>query len=552
MITFINQLNIPMITTSKFQNIFPGDKSIPEQCAFNQTIEQREYLINGEILRWDGELKDVYSPVYINEGGNLTQKRLGAQPVLDRAIALKALDAAVKSYNNGRGEWAMMSVKKRIEHLSHFARKMNEKRDEVVKILMWEIGKSLTDSQKEFDRTVDYIQDTIEALKDLDRTSSRIQKVQGVYAQIRRGPLGVALCMGPYNYPLNETYSNLIPALIMGNSVIFKPARYGVLLNYPLLEVFRDSFPKGVINIIYGSGTETAGALMESGKIDILAFIGTSRVANILKKQHPHPNRLRSALGLEAKNPAIILADADLDLTIKECISGTLSFNGQRCTALKILFVHEVIAEQFLTKFNAAIDALECGMPWKENVMITPLPEKGKTEYLKELIDDAIAKGARVVNKHGGETQKSFMYPAVLFPVNSSMRVFEEEQFGPVIPVLTYKDISEPIDYMVNSKYGQQVSIFGTDADEISKLIDPLVNQVCRLNINSQCQRGPDVYPFNGRKNSAEATLSVSDSLRTFSIRTLVAAKEMDLNKKMISDIIENRKSTFLSTDYIL
>ena len=541
-----------MITTSNLEKIFPEEKSVPDEFAFNQTIEQREYLINGEILRWDGDLKDVYSPVYTMEDGVLSQKRLGAQPVLDRTVALKALDAAVKSYNNGRGEWATMSVKKRIGHLSIFARKMNEKRTEVVKILMWEIGKSLTDSQKEFDRTVDYIEDTIEALKDLDRTSSRIQKVQGVYAQIRRGPLGVALCMGPYNYPLNETYSNLIPALIMGNSVIFKPARYGVLLNYPLLEVFRDSFPKGVINIIYGSGTETAGALMESGKIDVLAFIGTSRVANILKKQHPYPNRLRSALGLEAKNPAIILADADLDLTVKECISGTLSFNGQRCTALKILFVHESVAEKFLYKFSTAIEALKCGMPWEESVMITPLPEKGKTEYLKELIEDAIAKGATIVNEHGGETHKSFMYPAVLFPVKSNMRVFEEEQFGPVIPVLTYKDISEPIEYMVNSKYGQQVSIFGTNADELAKLIDPLVNQVCRLNINSQCQRGPDVYPFNGRKNSAEATLSVSDSLRTFSIRTLVAAKEMEINKKIISDIIENRKSTFLSTDYIL
>jgi glyceraldehyde-3-phosphate dehydrogenase (NADP+) len=105
---------------------------------------------------------------------------------------------------------------------------------------------------------------------------------------------------------------------------------------------------------------------------------------------------------------------------------------------------------------------------------------------------------------------------------------------------------------MVNSNYGQQVSIFGTDSDEIAQLIDPLVNQVCRVNINSQCQRGPDVYPFNGRKDSAEGTLSVSDALRVFSIRTLVATKENDLNKKILSDILENRKSSFLSTDFIL
>jgi glyceraldehyde-3-phosphate dehydrogenase (NADP+) len=358
--------------------------------------------------------------------------------------------------------------------------------------------------------------------------------------------------MGPYNYPLNETYCNLIPALIMGNSVIFKPAKYGVLLHRPLLEIFRDSFPKGVINFIYGEGAEVAGTLMATGKIDVLAFIGTSRVANILKKEHPFPNRLRGALGLEAKNPAIILDDADLDLTVNEVITGSLSFNGQRCTALKMIFVEKSISRTFIDKYCAKLAALKFGMPWEENVMLTPLPEKGKIEYLSGLINDATSKGATIVNEHGGQTSASFMYPAVLMGVTSEMRIYHEEQFGPVIPVIEFTDINEPINYMVNSNYGQQVSIFGTNANDIAKLIDPLVNQVCRVNINSQCQRGPDVFPFNGRKDSAEGTLSVSDALRVFSIRTLVAAKENDLNKTILSDILENRKSSFLSTDFIL
>ncbi|MFM8309584.1 MAG: aldehyde dehydrogenase family protein, partial [Microcystis aeruginosa] len=106
--------------------------------------------------------------------------------------------------------------------------------------------------------------------------------------------------------------------------------------------------------------------------------------------------------------------------------------------------------------------------------------------------------------------------------------------------------------YIVNSNYGQQVSIFGQDTEAIAALIDPLVNQVCRVNINSQCQRGPDTFPFTGRKDSAEGTLSVSDALRSFSIRTLVAAKETDLNKSLITQILKERQSNFLSTDFIL
>jgi glyceraldehyde-3-phosphate dehydrogenase (NADP+) len=106
--------------------------------------------------------------------------------------------------------------------------------------------------------------------------------------------------------------------------------------------------------------------------------------------------------------------------------------------------------------------------------------------------------------------------------------------------------------YVTESDYGQQISIFGTDTDEIGRLIDLMVNQVCRVNINSQCQRGPDTFPFTGRKDSAEGTLSVSDALRVFSIRTLVAAKETDLNKHIFSTVTRERKSRFLSTNFLL
>ena len=263
---------------------------------------------------------------------------------------------------------------------------------------------------------------------------------QGIFGQIRRAPLGVVLCMGPFNYPLNETYTSVIPALIMGNTVIFKPPKLGVLLHYPFLAAFQESLPPGVINTVYGRGAQVVGPLMASGQVDVLAFIGTSKVADILKKQHPKPHRLRAALGLEAKNPAIIMPDADLDLTVAECLLGALSFNGQRCTALKLLFVHREILPQFLEKFTAALNGLKFGMPWEAEVMVTPLPESSRPAYLTELVADAKAKGARVVNESGGAVNQSFFYPAILYPVDDRMRVYHEEQFGPVIPVVPFDD----------------------------------------------------------------------------------------------------------------
>jgi len=540
------------MSTLRSASIIPPEDTIPEKLRILSPIKQRQYLCDGAFKEWTGPQQDVLSPLCEATPDGVQRKIIGSYPLLGERQALEALEAACRAYDHGRGAWPTMSVEERVRHLEAFAYRMKEKRDDVVKLLMWEIGKPLPDAEKEFDRTVDYIRDTIDALKDLDRVSSRFVIEQGVIGQIRRAPLGVVLCMGPFNYPLNETFTTLIPALIMGNAVIFKPPKVGVLLHQPLLEAFRDSFPKGVVNTVYGDGQKIIGPLMTSGRIDVLAFIGSSRVADVLKKQHPKPHRLRCVLGLDAKNAGIVLKDADLDHTVKECVLGALSYNGQRCTALKMLFVQRDIVDAFITKFSAAADGLKSGMPWEAGVFITALPERDKTEYLTELINDASAKGARVVNRGGGSVEHTFMSPAVVYPVKPDMRLYSEEQFGPVVPIAPFSDIDEPMDYVIQSNYGQQVSLFGNDPQRIADLIDPLVNQVCRVNINSQCQRGPDTFPFTGRKDSAEGTLSVSDALRVFTIRTLVAAKESDANRRILKSIVTERSSRFLSTDFIL
>lgn len=531
--------------------LFPTQDAIPAEFRL-EPLDQTDYLLDGALRQWRGPVQQVFSPVCCATAEGLVRQRIGSFPLMGEAEALAALDAAVRAYDFGRGRWPTLPVAERIKHVQEFAWRMQEQRDAVVKLMMWEIGKSLVDSRKEFDRTIAYITDTIDALKELDRISSRFVIEQGIIGQIRRAPLGVTLSMGPYNYPLNETFTTLIPALIMGNTTVVKPPRHGVLLFQPLLAAFQAAFPAGVVNFLYGAGRTVTPPLMASGKIDTLAFIGTSKAADVLQKAHPKPHRLRAVLGLEAKNPAIILADADLDLAVSECLAGSLAFNGQRCTALKLIFVHESVATEFLARFSAAINRLQPGMPWEPGVMITPLPEPDKTTYLTELVADAERFGAKVVNEGGGVVQGSFFAPALVYPVDARMRLFHEEQFGPVVPVLPFSDPETPIRYMVDSCYGQQVSLFGRDPATLAPLIDALVNQVCRVNLNSQCQRGPDTFPFTGRKDSAVGTLSVSDALRAFSIRTLVAAKEQESNRALLSDIVRERRSHFLSTDFIL
>jgi aldehyde dehydrogenase (NAD+) len=283
----------------------------------------------------------------------------------------------------------------------------------------------------------------------------------------------------------------------------------------------------------------------------VLALIGSSKVADHLKKLHPKVNRLRAILGLDAKNAAIILPDADIELAVKECLTGTLTFNGQRCTALKMLIVHQSIVEPFLRRFCEEVDKLKVGMPWEKGVNITPLPEAGKTDHMTALVEDAKAKGARVVNQDGGSVAGTLFYPAVVYPVEEGMKLYREEQFGPVVPVMPFEDLEMALEYVTTSEHGQQVSIFSSNPDQVGRLVDPLVNQVCRVNINCQCQRGPDVFPFTGRKDSAEGTLSVTDALRSFSIRSMIATKETPANKDLLDAIITEQTSNFINTRFI-
>jgi len=146
---------------------------------------------------------------------------------------------------------------------------------------------------------------------------------------------------------------------------------------------------------------------------------------------------------------------------------------------------------------------------------------------------------------------RTFVAPTVLFPVNNKMKIYHEEQFGPVIPITSYSNLDDIFTYLSESEYGQQASIFGKDSAQIASLIDVLVNQVSRVNINTQCQRGPDSFPFTGRKDSAYGTLSVFDALRVFSIRALVATKEGHDNQAILSDILVQRKSNFLRMDFM-
>jgi glyceraldehyde-3-phosphate dehydrogenase (NADP+) len=525
------------------ERLFPLRDAIPEGFWRAPDEVGLTLLLDGRSRRWDGPSGPIRSAVCVRDSGRLTQLELGPAALAGAAEGREAVAAAARAWAGGRGEWPRASAAERIGCMLDFVRRARPLREAVARALLWEVGKPWPDCLKEFDRTIEYIEATAETLRRLEKDAAAPVPAGGFVARIRRAPLGVALCLGPYNYAVNEVFTTVIPALVMGNPVVMKTPRYGILANALLVPALRDSFPPGVINLLTGQGSTVVGPMMESGLVDVLALIGSARTAGTLLRQHPNPYRLRTVLGMGAKNPAIVLADADLEATAAEIVSGALNFNGQRCTALKHVLVEKRVADALVERLADHVAHLKVGMPWEDGVTVTPLPDPEKPAYLEGLVHDATVRGARVANAGGGERAGTLFRPALVFPVPPEAELFRVEQFGPIVPVSVVDSPEEAIAVVEGSYFGQQASIFGRDAATIGPLVDHLANLVCRVNINTQCRRGPDVYPFTGRKDSAFGTLSVTDALRVFSIRSIVALPERE--RPLLDEL--GARSVFLS-----
>jgi len=193
-------------------------------------------------------------------------------------------------------------------------------------------------------------------------------------------------------------------------------------------------------------------------------------------------------------------------------------------------------AKKFATLLAEKVESMSVGLPWQKHETdggkysaVTPLPNAKRITYMKELLSDAISKGAKVMNRDGGKviggSESTLMVPAVLYPVTSDMRIYHEEQFGPLIPVTGYDSLDTVLAFGRDGIYGQQVSIFGGDSEQVAPLLDAFSAVFGKINLNSQCGRSPDTLPFSGRRSSAMGVMSVTDALKEFSTPTVVAYK---------------------------
>jgi glyceraldehyde-3-phosphate dehydrogenase (NADP+) len=515
--------------------LFPDAASVPSRFRVDPSRHAPRWLVDGEIVAHGGEPRAVYSRVATRTGEALTPTLLGHEARLGADDAARAVAAAVAAWRDGEGAWPSQPVEVRIAAVHAFASAVEARIDEIATMLMWEIGKPWSAARDEVTRSVEYMRNTVDELTRLRTADLAIQ--QGIaggrahYARTHRRSLGAVLCVAPFNYPLNEFLTTVVPALLMGNVVIAKTPRLGVLANLLLLEAFRECFPRGVISLLPGEGRVVIPAVMGASELDVagnpsaviqaLAFIGSEHAALAILRAHPVPITLHKVLGLGAKNAAVILPDADLDAACAAIVKGALGFNGQRCTAEKIVFVHRSVLNDVVARIARRVLALVPGMPWAEGVGITPLPEEHKLAAMHALLDDAVAKGARVHNDGGGRGCFSIMRPAVVAEVTADMRLFHEEQFGPIVPIAAFDDVEQVLDWQHRSPFGQQAAVWGQPGTSRA-LVRRLTRFVARVNHNDVCQRGPDVFGFSASDKSGFGTLSLRDALLAFSRPVLI------------------------------
>lgn len=421
------------------------------------------------------------------------------------------VDMAFEAANNAFKSFKKSKISFRVEILEKISKVLLENTDELAELISKEVAKPIKDSKTEVVRSVDIITETIKEYQKIIN-SPRVYGEEELKTNKKKAiyhlePLGVVLAITPFNYPINLLVAKIAPAIISGNTMVIKAASSGSLVTAKFIELIHEqNIPDGIINLVSGAGREIGDYIVTNKHVKMISFTGSTNVAkNICKNTAMIPLVLENG----GKDPAIVLDDADLDLTVNEIISGAFSFSGQRCTAIKRVIVQKNIADNLIQKLNNKINNLNVGYPFDDNVFITPLINKKSLDYNLSLLEDAKQKNA-ILNQEI-KYEGNLLWPVLVSNVKTDMRIWKEEPFGPILPIITFETISEAIELANDSDYGLQCSIFTKNIDLAIKM--HLDIEAGTININKSSSRGPDILPFFGVKDSGFGIQGITDAI---------------------------------------
>jgi acyl-CoA reductase-like NAD-dependent aldehyde dehydrogenase len=436
------------------------------------------------------------------KGSNLGFFQSSSPDDVDEAIG--AAEVAFRS-------WRRTPVTERQQHVSEFLRLLRASREELARIVTLENGKTIRESRAEVDSAL------VEGTYHLTQTSTFYGHTgpgafRDITTWVQYEPLGVVGVISPWNFPMNVMCRKTLPALLTGNTVVFKPASFTPWSGVFMAGLFeRAGLPAGVFNCVAGAGSSIGNRIVEDPRVRAISFTGSTAVGKKIQMKAA-ANLTRTQLELGGKNALIVMADADLGAAVDSAVTAGFANAGQWCTSTSRILLQRSIAGSFLDALTARCEAMTVGDGLLETTVMGPVAGPQQYEDIRSAVCRAQKDGARMIA--GGEAGISadgyFIRPTVFAGVRPEMEIFREEIFGPVIAVSEFESLEDALELANSSIYGLSSAIYTSDIRAAKRYIDGIEAGLAHVNVHTGYKE-PSM-PFGGVKQSGAGLPENSES----------------------------------------
>ncbi|WP_347551409.1 CoA-acylating methylmalonate-semialdehyde dehydrogenase [Pseudalkalibacillus hwajinpoensis] len=472
--------------------------------------------ING---KWVEAKTDQYQSVPNPATGvELAQVPISTKEDLDEAV--KVAKAAFKT-------WSKTPVPKRARILFKYQQLLVDNWDELARLLTQENGKSFKEAQGEVQRGIECVEFAAGAPslmmgKQLPDIATNLES--GMY----RYPVGVVGGITPFNFPMMVPCWMFPLAIAMGNTFVLKPSERTPLLANRLAELFKEAgLPDGVLNIVHGAH-DVVNGLLEHKDVPAISFVGSQPVAEyVYKTGAANGKRVQALAG--AKNHSIVMADADLDAAVKEIIAASYGSAGERCMACSVVVAVDDVVEPLIQKLNEKADEIKIGNGLDDDVFLGPVIRKEHKERTEGYIRKGQEEGATLIrdgrNDEAYNDEGYFIGPTIFDNVNSSMQIWKDEIFAPVLSIVRVKNLEEAIELTNESDFGNGACLFTQDGSNVRYFRENI--EVGMLGVNIGVPAPMAFFPFSGWKNSFYGDLHAngSDGVEFYTRRKMLTAR---------------------------
>lgn len=425
---------------------------------------------------------------------------IGANRQATREEATSAVEAAAEAFHS----WRRTPAPARGKIVARAARLMEEAKEELARMLTHEEGKTIAESRGELQRSINVLEFCAGESRRMNGETI-FSELPSNFVYTVKQPLGVVACVTPWNFPVAIPSWKIAPALVAGNTVVFKPATLTPSTAVRIVQIFEEAgVPPGVLNLILGSGSDAGDEIINHPAVKAVSFTGSNPVGIRLYEQVSRRGA-KCQCEMGGKNPVVILEDADMDLAVENTAQGAFGSTGQRCTATSRAVVIDKIADEFVERIARRAQSMRLGDGMDPRTEVGPSVDENQFKTVLNYLNIGREDGATLIcggaRASGDGLDKGyFVQPTVFDHVTSDMRIAREEIFGPVLGVMRVKDFDEAMQIANDTEFGLSSSIFTNDATQIFRFIDEI--ETGMTHVNSPTTGGEAHIPFGGIKGT--------------------------------------------------